>query len=99
MKVNASSICNVPQSNVTLTVEIWKTGTLGNHFVWKSVVLSSGTTLPKSQVNNFKTFRVCIDKVSTSYYGVAYSRAFIAGKWQFARHVLSTKIIPLECGT
>ena len=30
VKVNASSICNVPQSNVTITVEIWKNGLNGN---------------------------------------------------------------------
>ena len=99
VKVNASSICNVPQSNVTITVEIWKTGVFGNHFVVKRTVKSLGTTLPNSRLDNFKTFRVCKNDTPTSYYGVAYSQAFIAGKWKYARQVLSTKIIPLECGT
>lgn len=68
VKVDASSICNIPQSDVAITVEIWKKGKLQNH------------------------------QVRTSYYGVAYSKAFIAGKWQYARHVLSLEIIPLNCG-
>ena len=99
VKVNASSICNVPQSNVTITVEIWKTGTLGNHFVAKRTINSAGTTFPNSRVNNFLTFKRCRDSDPTQYFGIAYSKAFIAGKWQYARHTQTKRIIPLKCGT
>jgi hypothetical protein len=99
IKINASSICNVPQSNVTITVEIWKTGLLGNHFVQKRTINSPGTTYPNSRVNHFQTFKKCKDRDSTQYFGIAYSKAFIAGKWQYARHTQTKRIIPLNCGT
>ena len=99
VKVNASSICNVPQSSVAITVEIWKTGFLGNHRVGKQTTRSLGTTYPGSRVNNFSTYRKCLSKTPTNYYGVSYSKALIGGKWQYARHVLSEKAILLKCGT
>jgi hypothetical protein len=99
VKVNASSICNLPQSNVTVTVELWKTGILGNHLLRRRTFYSAGTTLPNSRVNNFLTFKRCKDRDPTQYFGIAYSKAFIAGRWQYARHTQSKKIIPLNCGT
>ena len=99
VKVNASSICNVPQSSVTVTVELWKTGLLGNHLVRRRTFYSAGTTLPNSRVNNFLTFKGCKDRDLTQYFGIAYSKAFIAGRWQYARHTQTKKIIPLNCGT
>lgn len=99
IKVDAFSKCNVAQSKVTLTVELWKVGSFGNHLVVLRAKRSPGVTLPGRQVENFNTFVFCKNNELTNYYGVAYSKAFIAGKWQFARHVLSRKITPLECGT
>jgi len=99
VKVNASSICNVPQSNVSITVEIWKTGLLGNHLVAKRTISSPGTTFPGSQVDNLDTYRICKDRQSTEYYGVSYSKALIAGKLQYARHTFSGNIQTLNCGT
>lgn len=99
VKVNASSICNVPQSNVTITVELWKTGLLGNHLVRKQTINSAGTTFPNSRVINSLTFKKCKDREPTQYFGIAYSKAFIAGKWQYARHAQTKRIIPLNCGT
>jgi hypothetical protein len=99
VKVDAFSKCNVAQSKVTLTVELWKVGNIGNHLVVLRAKRSPGVTLPGRQVENFTTFMFCKNNKLTNYYGVAYSKAFIAGKWQFARHVLSQKIVPIECGT
>ena len=99
VKVDSSSICNVQQRNVTITVEIWKTGLLGNHLVLRRSITSSGATFPGAQVNNFVTYAICKNRTNTSYYGVSYSKAFIEGKWQYARHVLSREIRPLRCGT
>jgi hypothetical protein len=99
VKVDAFSKCNVAQSKVTLTVELWKVDSFGNHLVVLRAKRSPGVTLPGRQVENFNTFVFCKNNELTNYYGVAYSKAFIAGKWQFARHVLSRKITPLECGT
>ncbi|TSA20057.1 MAG: hypothetical protein D4R69_05870 [Actinomycetales bacterium] len=99
VKVDSSSICNVQQRNVTITVEIWKTGLLGNHLVLRKSITSSGATFPGARVNNFVTYVICKNRTNTSYYGVSYSKAFIEGKWQYARHVLSREILPLRCGT
>jgi hypothetical protein len=99
VKVNASSICNVSQSNVTITVEIWKTGALGNHLVRQKTINSKGITQSGGQVNNFSTFIKCRDRTPTNYYGVSYSKALINGKWQYARHILSKKTTLLNCGT
>jgi hypothetical protein len=99
VKVDAFSKCNVTQSKVTLTVELWKVGEIGNHFLTLRVKRSSGITMPGRHVENFATFVFCKDRILTNYFGVAYSKAFIAGKWQFAHHVLSRKIIPIHCGT
>jgi hypothetical protein len=99
VKVNAFSICNVPQSNVTLTVEIWKNGIFSNHFVFKTITRSVGTTSPGRKIPNYNTFKVCISFESTTYYGVAHSKTFINFKWQYARDTFSIKNKPLKCGT
>jgi hypothetical protein len=99
VKVNASSICNVPQSNVTITVEIWKKGLLENHLVSRKTTKSLGTTYPGSKVDNFSTYQPCTNRTPTTYYGIAYSKALIAGKWQYARHTRSKILSPLKCGT
>jgi|1048.fasta_scaffold18623_2 hypothetical protein len=99
VKVDAFSTCHLPQSRVTLTVELWKTGQPFNHFVFKTITRSPGVTSPRVRVENFNTYIFCKNRDLTFWYGVAYSKAFIGGKWQFARHVLSQKIEPIECGT
>lgn len=99
VKVDAFSTCHLPQSKVTLTVELWKTGQPFNHLVLKTITRSPGVTSPRVRVVNFNTYAFCKNGDLTSWYGVAYSKAFIGGKWQFARHVLSQKIEPIECGT
>ena len=99
VKVNASSICNIPQTDVSITVEIWKRGFLGNHFVWRKTIRSLGATNPGSKIDSFITYRKCVDKTPTYYYGESYFKALIGGKWQYARHILSNKIILLKCRT
>jgi hypothetical protein len=99
VKVDAFSRCNVPQSRVTLTVEIWKEGAFGRIRVARSVVKSPGVTYPGRDVENFDTSRRCQSQKETKYFGVAYAKAFIEGKWQFARDTYSLDIKPLACGT
>jgi len=99
VKVDAFSRCNVPQSKVTLTVEIWKQGTFGNIEVARTVVKSPRVTLPGRDVENFETLRRCKSFKETKYFGVAYAKAFIQGKWQFASDTYSLIIKPLACGT
>jgi hypothetical protein len=99
VKVNAFSKCNVPQSKVTLTVEIWKEATFGNTLVARTVVKSPRVTPPGGKVENLKTLRRCESYEETKYYGIAYAKAFIQGKWQIARDTYSLNIKPLACGT
>lgn len=99
VKVDAFSTCHLPQSKVTLTVELWKAGLPLDHFVFKTITRSPGVTLPRARVENFDTYVFCKNNKQTSWYGVAYSKAFIGDKWQFARHVLSEKSVPIKCGT
>jgi hypothetical protein len=84
---------------VTLTVELWKAGLPLDHFVFKTITRSPGVISPRVHVENFDTYVFCKNNKPTSWYGVAYSKAFIGGKWQFARHVLSEKSVPIKCGT
>jgi hypothetical protein len=99
VKVNASSICNVPQSRVTLAVEIWKQGALGPHFVFKTFVKNPGMTFPGDQIDNFNTWRPCKNLEETNYFGKVYAKAFIQGRWQFASETYSLKPQLLRCGT
>ena len=99
VKVNARSICNVYQQRVTLTVEIFKTGKLSNQLV-KSFSTKEG--LPSSsrlvvKMNNAVVR--CRNTHETAYYGIAYAKALINGKWQYAGRTYSKSIILLNCGT
>ena len=99
VKVNASSICNIPQSRITLTVEIWKQGELVPHFVFKTFVKNLGVTYPGDQVDNFNTWWPCKNFEETNYFGKAYAKGFIQGRWQFASDTFSLELQSLKCGT
>jgi hypothetical protein len=99
VKVNARSICNVYQQRVTLTVEIFKTEKLSNQFIQsfrtkESLPSSSGLVV---KMNN--ALVRCKNNRETAYYGVAYAKALINGKWQYAGRTYSKSIILLACGT
>ena len=99
VKVNASSICNVPQSRVTLTVEILKYGLFGPELVARTVTRVPGITNPGNKVDNFDTWRRCKSFEETRFFGKAFAKAFIQGKWQFASDTYSIELEPLKCGT
>ena len=99
VKVNATSRCNVPQSNVTLTVKIFKEGLGVAHLVAQR---STRADNPKSQglvVKNQFTFAYCKNTTSSKYYGVASARATIRGKGYTTPPVWSEKTLELNCGT
>ena len=99
VKVNASSICNVPQSKVTLTVEIFKHGLFGPQLVARSVKRVPRITYPGNKVDNFDTWRRCKTFEETRFFGKAFAKAFIQGKWQLASDTYSIELEPLRCGT
>lgn len=41
---------------------------------------------------------ICKNSQPSSYYGIAYAKAFIQGKWQYAGKTRSVNIRKLKCG-
>ena len=97
VKVNAVSICNVPHSRVTLTVKIYKVGLLVDHFVSFSATNPSAESSSGYRVVNQGTRAVCLSGRMSDYYGVAYSKAIVDGKWQYAGNTYSPKVVSLPC--
>ena len=99
LKVNARSICNVYQQRVTLTVEIYKTGKLSNQLV-RSFATKEGLSSSSGFVVKMNNDVIrCRNTRETAYYGIAYAKALINGKWQYAGRTYSKSIILLDCGT
>lgn len=97
--VKARSICNVVQEQVTLTVNIYKVEKFG-HPMLDSV--STDPLDPKSTgkiVTNYKNSIDCLNYKRTKFYGIAYARALINGKWNYAGRTRSLKTIEINCGT
>lgn len=99
VKVNAKSICNVPQLRVTLTVEIYKTGIFGNHLVDRFRTEENSPKSSGLKVEMTDAAVKCKNSQATRYFGIAYAKAIIQGKWQYAGRTQSTSIVPLHCGT
>ena len=99
VKVNARSTCNVYQQRVTLTVEIYKTGKLSNQLV-RTFETKEGLPSSSGLVVKMNNALVrCRNTRETAYYGIAYAKALINGKWQYAGKTYSKSIILLNCGT
>ena len=84
---------------MTLTVEIFKKEKLSNQLVR---IFSTKEGLPSSsgfvvKMNNAVVR--CRNTRETDYYGVAYAKAFINGKWQYAGRTRLKIIELLACGT
>ncbi len=99
MKVNAFSTCNRPHSRVSLTVQLWKENRLLKEMLIQTVERHPKLVSAGMRVYNEGTFVPCLNFQSSHYYGVAYAKAMINGKWHFARSQLEIEIPPLNCGT
>lgn len=99
VKVNARSLCNVIQSQVTLTVEIYKNGRLGPIFLRKFSTNPASRSSKGLIIKMNSAKLLCKNNTETTYYGVAYSKAIINGGWQYAGRTKSPLNIPLKCGT
>ena len=99
VKVNARSICNVPQLRVTLTLEIYKTGLFGDHFVARFETKEYLRQSAGLRVEIKDATARCKNSEMTHYFGIAYAKAIIQGKWQYAGRTRSDGITPLHCGT
>jgi len=99
VKVNVSSICNVPQLHVLNKLEIHKKGEFGDHIYGpfendQIPSMNSGFTV---KLQN--KFVECRSSTPTEWFGVASSRALINGSRQFAGRTQSPKVVTLPCGT
>lgn len=99
VKVNARSKCNIDMSNLRLTVEIYKKGLIRDHKVKKDDVVVDGLVPRNVVVKNQDTWEKCISSKRTTYYGIAYATAIIAGKSVSTPRAMSLKSVSLNCGT
>jgi hypothetical protein len=97
IKINARSICNVPQSQVTLSVEIHKTTTFGDRLV--RTFTSKPSAIKQQSIEIKDAAILCTNNKKTRWYGIAYSKALIYDKWHYAGRTFSKLFISLECGT
>ncbi len=98
VKVNAISYCNFTQSNVELTVKIYKVGRFTNYLVANKTVKSGGLSAPGIRIKNQVTYFVCKNFKKSRFFGVASSVATINSKQMFAPPTRSEKIKTLNCG-
>jgi hypothetical protein len=102
VKVDADSVCNRPMSDLILTVEIYKLGTVGYLFQHK-VAFDREIVhefIPANQkIFNIKTNARCKNRKLTEYYGIAYATAIVDGKTVKTLHVMTERNKKLRCGT
>jgi hypothetical protein len=99
VKVNAFSTCNRPHSRVSLSVQLWKENLLFKEMLIQTVERNPKLVPAGMRIYNEATFIPCLNFDSTQYYGIAYAKTIIDGKWHFARSQLEIEIQPLNCGT
>ena len=100
VKINARSICNVYQQRVTLSINFYKVGEFGDHFIGHTFSTNEFSATSSGLIVEIKNAAVhCKDDRPTQYYGIAYAKAFINGKWQYAGNTRSPIIEKLLCGT
>lgn len=100
VKVKFSTVCEKPQSNVKIFLEIWKEGLWGfNHRV-KAFPPVSFDYIPANKIQEVKDLSIpCKDWKPTKYYGVVYGVARIAGNIEYTRYGISKHSARLNCGT
>ena len=99
VKINVSSICDVEQTKVLITLEIHKKGEFGDHiygpFKNEQTPGNNSGLVVKLQDKYIE----CSNRNRTFWFGIAFAKAFIAGQWQYAKATQSSIIEPLACGT
>lgn len=97
--VKARSICNVLQEQVTLTVNIYKVEKFGNPLLRSVSTDPNRTTSFGRVIRNYDNLVDCENYKRTRFYGIAYAKALINGKWNYAGRTRSFKTIEINCGT
>ena len=99
VKANVSSVCDSPQSQVTITVQLFKKGRFNNHLVAQRVFRSNKEVAPSLEISVKDVFALCVTKEPTRYETHAFSKALIKGEWQYARETKSHLTETIPCGT
>jgi hypothetical protein len=89
-------------SDLVLTVEIYKLGTVGYLFQQRVAVDREivHEFIPANQkIFNIKTNARCKNEKLTEYYGIAYATAIVDGKTVKTLHVMTERNKKLRCGT
>ncbi len=93
------SICNFRQSEVLITLEIHKKGALGDHVYGPFKNDQSPQHNSGFKVSLQDKYVQCTNTKPTIWFGIAYSKAIINGKWQYAGRTQSEKPESIKCGT
>ena len=99
VKVNARSICDKAMRNLELNVEIYKVGLFRDYLVGEEKVQIQGLIYANKVIKNEITYAKCRSQKPSKYYGIAFARAVIDGKFKKTLRVTSAKTISLKCGT
>ncbi|CAB4551536.1 unannotated protein [freshwater metagenome] len=100
VKVNAQSKCKFSTDNLFLTVEIFKKGRFMRIYSVVKKDLSIQRVMLPDEVIEFKeTYRLCKNRISTSYFGVISARIRIIGRSHQTLKVRSEHDVSLACGT
>lgn len=102
--MNVSSAYNVEQAHVLITLGMHKRGKFGDDACGPFINNQSPQNSSGLVVKLQDKYVVCSNsKITnskiTKWFGVAYSKALIAGKWQYAGWPESLTIEALPCGT
>lgn len=93
-KVNAYISCNLPVSNMTLQVQLWKTGA-----IWDYLQAQTQTTEPSgTYLANTGTWIKCANLTQSTFYGDANATVWENGV-QYSASVQSASYKTLACGT
>lgn len=99
VKVNVYSICDILQSKVRITLSITKSQFPADHSYGPFFNDSKGFADNGLRVSLQDKFVVCTNDKLTQWFGTAYAKALIDGKWQYAGKTRSKNITTLRCGT
>lgn len=99
VKVNVYSVCNVIQSKVRITLSITKSQFPLDHSYGPFFNSASKQGDSGLRVSLQDKFVVCTNQEPTEWFGTAFAKAFIGGKWQYAGKTRSKNITNLKCGT
>lgn len=99
VKVNVYSICNRMQTKVKITLRIYKEQLPADRFYGPFINSQSGGKNSGFTVALQDKYVICKNSIPTKWFGVAYARAFIDGKWQYAGITRSPTKESILCGT